>query len=101
MRRQGIPEMDLKGMLGHRLGGNTDRYAHLDPRFMAAASAAANALLTEVAPKWLAKFFPAPAKEERKLLINGAGKEARTPDLNLGKGSILAEYQHVKPANDD
>lgn len=101
MRRQGIPEMDLKGMLGHRLGGNTDRYAHLAPMFMSAARSAAESLILEVAPLWLARFLPAEPIKERKVLIIGAGKEARTPDLNLGKGSTLLDFQVLKPANDD
>jgi integrase len=101
MRRQGIPEMDLKGMLGHRLGGNTDRYAHLDPQFMSAAKAASQSLLREVAPSWLSRFFPVETSEERNLLIVGAGNEARTRDLNLGKVQILQQYQYLKPANDD
>jgi integrase len=101
MRRQGIPEMDLKGMLGHRLGGNTDRYAHLDPQFMLAAKAASQSLLREVAPFWLSRFFPAEQNEMRNLLIVGAGNEARTRDLNLGKVGILHSFQLLKPANDD
>jgi integrase len=101
MRRQGIPEMDLKGMLGHRLGGNTDRYAHLDPQFMSAAKAASQSLLREICPTWLSSFFPVEGAEERKLLIIGAGKGARTLDLNLGKDRIDQPFQHLKVANDD
>jgi integrase len=101
LRRQGVPEMDLKGMLGHRLGGNTDRYAHLDPRFMEAAKAAAQSLIREVAPNWLAKFFPVESADQAKLLKTGAGNEARTRDLNLGKDGILQCFQSLKPANED
>ncbi len=101
MRRQGIPEMDLKGMLGHQLGGATDRYAHLDPQFMSAAKAASQSLLREVSAPWLSKYFPTKIAEERKLLIVGAGNEARTRDLNLGKDQILQQFQHLRAANDD
>ena len=101
LRRQGVPEMDLKGMLGHRLGGNTDRYAHLDPRFMEAAKAAAQSLLREVAPDWLARYFPVESAEPAKLLKFGAGNEARTRDLNLGKDGFVNGFHGLKPANED
>lgn len=101
MRRQGVPEMDLKGMLGHRLGGATDRYAHLDPRFMEAAKAATQSLLREVSPGWLSSYFPAESVESAKLLKFGAGKGARTLDLNLGKDCIVECFHGLKASNDD
>lgn len=105
MRRNGIPEMDLKGMLGHRLGGMTDRYAHVDPQFMTAARACSEALLREVCPSWLASYFPVPENKKAHELVlqaeTGAGKGARTLDLNLGKDCILHIFSVVKAANDD
>lgn len=106
LRRNGVPEMDLKGILGHRLGGVTDRYAHLDPQFMAAAKSACQSLMVELNAGWLRRFTYQSLTSEAVQSIasagnHGAGKGARTLDLNLGKGCLLEDFGGLKAANDD
>lgn len=106
LRAQGIPEMELKGILGHSLRGPTERYAKADPKRMTATRDACEALLRELNAGWLRRFTSqsltsAGSEIGKKPSESGAGKEARTPDLNLGKGCTNEDFRHQKAANDD
>lgn len=60
-RSKGVPEADIKVMLGHTLGGQTQRYAHERPEYMHALQQAQTELLRAVAAPWLAEYLaPAP-----------------------------------------
>lgn len=61
-RSHGVPESDIKTMLGHTLGGQTQRYAHERPEYMDELKAAQTALLQAVGAPWLAEYF-APRSE--------------------------------------
>jgi integrase len=73
LRREGVHEWDIKGMLGHAIGGETERYAHYRPEYMRAAAIAVERLICEIAPSWLASYLPAETKttvaKEPKLLM--------------------------------
>lgn len=53
MRREGVPVADVRGMLGHSLGGVTDVYARFDPAYMRAAADSLDRLIRAVSPPWL------------------------------------------------
>lgn len=60
-RSKGVPEADIKVMLGHTLGGQTQRYAHERPEYMDQFKLAQTELLRAVAARWLAEYLaPAP-----------------------------------------
>jgi integrase len=101
LRRQGVHEWDIKGMLGHAIGGETERYAHYRPEYMRGAANATEALLQEICPPWLASYLPVHVPREAKALIVGGRDRDRTCDPYHVKEDILAEYQYLKPANDD
>jgi len=52
LRREGVPELDIKGMLGHSMSGETELYAHYDPQFMAPPKTAVEKLLRAINPEW-------------------------------------------------
>ena len=81
LRREGVPEWDVLGMLGHRAGGSqTERYAHWRPEFMRAAAASLERLILAVSPPWLASYLPVAAEAPRKSLIVGGRTWDRTTD---------------------
>lgn len=55
-RGRGVPEADIKTMLGHTMGGQTQRYAHERPEYMDALKASQQALLEAIMPPWLAAY---------------------------------------------
>lgn len=56
-RGRGVPETDVKTMLGHTMGNQTERYAHARPEYMDALRAAQTDLLREIAAPWLAEYL--------------------------------------------
>jgi len=91
MRREGVPVADVRGMLGHKLGGVTDVYARFDPAYMRAAAESLDRLIRAVAPAWLASHLP----------VSGGRTWDRTTDpyhVKDGAGPII---QLLKAANDD
>lgn len=108
LRKEGVHEWDVKGMLGHAIGGETERYAHYRPEYMRAASASVQRLLEEIAPTWLASYLPVAAQtvsRETQVLVGngefGARYRDRTCDPYHVKDGILEGFQWLKPANDD
>lgn len=101
LRQQGVPEMDIRGLLGHAGGAMTERYAHYRPEYMRAAAHAVEALLREICPPWLASYLPAVQVDVAKLLINGGSYRIRTYDQFLKRDQILEAFQGLKVANDD
>src|SRR5690606_1095614 len=101
LRREAVHEWDIKGMLGHAIGGETERYAHYRPEYMRAAADSVGRLLREISPVWLASYLPAERQAERKSMIVGARDRDRTCDPYHVKDMLLQQYQRLKPANDD
>lgn len=108
MRKDAVPEWDVKGMLAHRIGGETERYAHYRPEYMRAAADSLQRLLTEICPDWLASYLPVHqhhvSRETQVLVSNadfGARDRDRTCDPHHVKELRLVDFQHLKPANDD
>lgn len=101
LRKEGVHEWDVKGMLGHAIGGETERYAHYRPEYMRAAAASVERLLREIYPTWLASYLPVDQKDDRKLLIVGGRDRDRTCDPYHVKDGVLEGFQYLKPANDD
>lgn len=64
LRKEGVPEWDIKGMLGHAIGGETERYAHYRPEYMRAAADSMERLLREICPPWLAPYLPVQSASE-------------------------------------
>ena len=76
MRREGVPVADVRGMLGHSLGGVTDVYARFDPSYMRAAAESLDRLLRAVCPGWLmASVQPATKLELPQLVRLRAANE--------------------------
>lgn len=68
MRKEGVPEWDVLGMLGHRAGGSqTERYAHWRPEFMRSAADSLERLIQAVRPPWM---------------VGAAGIEPATPTMS-------------------
>jgi integrase len=108
MRKEGVPEWDIKGMLAHRIGGETERYAHYRPEYMRAAADSVEHLLREICPGWLASYLPVRPEDKsaqpQVLVVNGfIGAHAvdRTRDPHHVKGLIVEEFQGLIAANDD
>jgi integrase len=108
LRKEGVPEWDIKGMLGHAIGGETERYAHYRPEYMKAAATAIERLLVEIRPYWLASYLPVPIehvpRETQVAVANGdfgARDRDRTCDPYHVKALHLEDFQTLKPANDD
>jgi integrase len=101
LRKEAVHEWDIKGMLGHAIGGETERYAHYRPEYMRAAAESVERLLTEISPSWLASYLPVDRQAERKLLIVGARDRDRTCDPYHVKDAVAQQFQWLKPANDD
>jgi integrase len=102
LRKEAVHEWDIKGMLGHAIGGETERYAHYRPEYMRAAANAVERLLREIAPSWLASYLPVTVSRETQVLeVNGARYRDRTCDPYHVKDELLSEFQWLKPANDD
>lgn len=91
MRREGVPVADVRGMLGHSLGGVTDVYARFDPAYMRAAADSLDRLLRAVAPSWLASALP----------VSGGRAWDRTRDPYHVKDEAQPIIQPLKAANDD
>lgn len=70
LRREGVHEWDIKGMLGHAIGGETERYAHYRPEYMRAAAAATERLIREIRPSWLASYLPVTADDQPEQIRN-------------------------------
>lgn len=86
LRQKGVPELDIKGMLGHSMTGCTETYAQYDPEYMKEARDAIEALLWAVAPKCLAPYVvSAPAGNPAKSaeLVGGTGIEPVTPTMSM------------------
>jgi hypothetical protein len=102
MRKDGVPEADIKGMLAHRMSGDTERYAHYRPEYMRAAADSLQRLLVEICPSWLASYLPAPVSRETQVIeINGARYRDRTCDPHHVKVLSLEDFQDLKASNDD
>jgi integrase len=103
MRREGVPEWDVLGMLGHRAGGSqTERYAHWRPEFMRAASESLERLIRAVNPPWLASPLPAiPAGFVQVLDGTGGRTWDRTTDPYHVKDGAQPIILPLTAANDD
>jgi integrase len=108
LRREGVHEWDIKGMLGHAIGGETERYAHYRPEYMRAAADSVERLLTKIRPSWLASYLPVASgdvsRETQVAVSNGdfGGRDRdRTCDPYHVKDALLYGFQWLKPANDD
>jgi integrase len=108
LRQQAVHEWDIKGMLGHAIGGETERYAHYRPEYMRAAASAVERLLVEIRPSWLASYLPVPVesvpRETQVAVVNGnfgARDRDRTCDPYHVKALHLEDFQILKSANDD
>jgi integrase len=101
LRRESVHEWDIKGMLGHAIGGETERYAHYRPEYMRAAAESVERLLREICPGWLASYLPVDQQAGRKSMIIGARDRDRTCDPYHVKALVDQGLQWLKPANDD
>jgi integrase len=102
LRKDGVPEWDVKGMIGHSIGGETERYAHYRPDYMRAAADSLQRLLVEICPDWLASYLPARVSRETQVVeINGARYRDRTCDPHHVKVLSLEDFQGLKASNDD
>ena len=102
MRREGVPEWDVLGMLGHRAGGTqTERYAHWRPEYMRAAADSLERLIRAVDPHWLARPLPVESGTVRKSLIIGGRDRDRTCDPYHVKDPPLPLFPPLPAANDD
>jgi len=102
LRKEGVHEWDIKGMLGHAIGGETERYAHYRPEYMRAAAEAVERLLREINPSWLSNYFPASVPRETQVLeVVGGRDRDRTCDPYHVKDLLLQGIQWLKSANDD
>jgi hypothetical protein len=102
LRSQGISGPDIKAMLAHSLGGETDEYAHYDPAFMAPVKQAMERLLTQIAPPFLASYSPVPAAATSQVadLVGGHAGD-RTQDPYHVKVELVKGIQQHEAANDD
>jgi hypothetical protein len=108
LRRESVHEWDIKGMLGHRIDGETERYAQYRPEYMRGAADAVERLLREICPPWLASYLPVkPAsvsREAQVAVVNGdfgARDRDRTCDPHHVKELRLDDFQGLKASNDD
>jgi hypothetical protein len=109
LRFRGVPELDIKGMIAHRMAGETERYAEYRPEYMRAAADGVEALIREIAPPWLPTLFPVAEKAEAvaatfSMAVNGleiGPCRDRTCDQLLKRADVLAAEQQLKAANDD
>lgn len=105
LRKEGVPEWDIKGLLGHSTGGVTDRYAHYRPEYMRAAAASVERLLREICPSWLASYLPLPSEHKSQVAVsmveNGGSYPIRTDDQFLKRDGIELLFQELKASNDD
>jgi integrase len=102
MRREGVPEWDVLGMLGHRAGGSqTERYAHWRPEYMRAAAESLERLIRAVEPPWLASPLPVDSEAARNLLIVGGRTWDRTTDPYHVKDRAEPIILPLTAANDD
>jgi len=103
LRREDVPEWDVLGLLGHRAGGPvTERYAHYRPEYMRASAESIERLLRRIAPPWLASHWPVPVPRETQVVeVIGGRDRDRTCDPFHVKGDVFAEFQPLRPANDD
>lgn len=109
MRREGVPEWDVQGMLGHRTGrGITDRYAHWRPEYMRAAADSVERLFRVIGAAWLASPLPVSGAPQRislqvPIAIGETGGRTwdRTTDPYHVKDQIEAAIQSLAVANDD
>lgn len=102
LRMSGVPEMDIKGLLGHSVGNITERYAHYRPEYMRAAADAVECLLRDICPPWLASYLPAAPVENLQVLeVTGGSYRTRTYDQFLKRDGIEQLFQELKASNDD
>lgn len=100
LRKEGVHEWDIKGMLGHAIGGETERYAHYRPEYMRAAADSVERLLRQICPSWLSSYFPVEQPSVANRLIVGGRGQDRTDDPYHVKDGIVQGFQWLKPAND-
>lgn len=102
LRMSGVPEMDIKGLLGHSIGNITERYAHYRPEYMRAAAESVECLLREICPGWLTSYLPVTSTESSQVLDGTGGSyRIRTYDQFLKRDSIDQLFQELKASNDD
>jgi hypothetical protein len=108
MRGEGIPELDIKGMLAHSLRGETERYAHYRPEYMRAAADSLERLVRAICPPWLASYLPvepASVSRETQMLVGngdfGGRYRDRTCDPFHVKEATPDIFQGLIAANDD
>lgn len=94
LRSQGISVPDIKAMLSHSLGGETDEYAHYDPAYMAPVKAAFERLLAHIAPGFLASYLPVKSQGADSGGNNGG-------DGSLCRVQVMLDLQQLEPANAD
>lgn len=105
LRTEGVPEWDIKGLLGHSVGSVTERYAHYRPEYMRAAAQSVQRLLCAICPDWLASYLPVSAAAKLQVPIavgeNGGSYPIRTDDQFLKRDGIELLFQELKASNDD
>jgi integrase len=101
LRKEGVHEWDIKGMLGHAIGGETERYAHYRPEYMRAAADSVERLLRRINPSWLCSYFAVEVSRETQVLDGTGGRDRdRTCDPYHVKDGVFYGFQWLKPAND-
>lgn len=90
LRARNVPWEELKGLLGHKMKGVTEKYARFDPNYMSLGSRAIDAYFEELSVALpLLVHNKVDDTEVSKALQNkegiGAGEEDRTLDIHLGK----------------
>ena len=108
LRMEGVPEWDIKGLMGHAVGGVTERYAHYRPEYMRAAASSVERLLREICPGWLASYLPVDnesVSRETQVAVaigeNGGSCRARTCDQFLKRETVVECFQILTASNDD
>lgn len=73
LRRRGVPQWDVSGMLGHGTAGTTERYAKFSPDYLSTAAAAICDYFNELQPlvrrELIVTAPPAPKPERRHLKL--------------------------------
>lgn len=72
LRRRGVPQWEVAGMLGHRTGGTTETYARFAPDYLGQAAKAIDDYMNELQPlvkRELIRAMPAPAAPQRHLTV--------------------------------
>ena len=93
LRARGVPWEQIKGMLGHKMPGVTEKYAKYDPSYMSEGAKAIDAYYRElcVPPALHIVNGGSGGKMSNPLPVKGrigAGEEDRTLDIDLGKVAL-------------